>query len=246
MAWGDLPFESRTLDPLGRDLRSGLTAVTVLAFASFFASTTLFVYLVYKLTTWYLFVRGQPAADSQEGPLQKTTDFTLGIDGVFSDNNGGPQEAASGLDRGLDRVKASKHPNQFLVLITNLLLADMHQGIAFLLNTEWLRKDAIVVGTPTCFAQGLFVSFGDLASSMFITAIAIHTYLSVVSRRRTPQVRLYVAIAAIWIFIYAMSFIPIAATSNGAEFGGFFVRAGSWVSKLALHCMSSANINSAG
>ena len=71
-------------------------------------------------------------------------------------------------------------PNQFLILILNLLLADMHQGVAFLLNAEWLRRGAITVGTPTCFAQGLFISTGDLASSLFITAIAVHTYFSVI------------------------------------------------------------------
>ncbi|KAM5357341.1 hypothetical protein ACJZ2D_016364 [Fusarium nematophilum] len=236
MPWGDLAVESRTLDPLGADLRSGLTAITVLAFLSFFASTTLFFYLAYKLATWHFFIRHQHAGEVQEtasGSLQRAIDFTLGIDGIFTDSSN--NQAANGdQGKGSDAVKGQetqtgrKHPNQFLILIINLLLADMHQGVAFFLNVEWLRRDAIVVGTPSCFTQGLFVSLGDLASSMFITAIAVHTYLSVVSRRRTPQMVLYLAIGTTWIFVYAISFIPIAATSNGAEFGGFFVRAGSW------------------
>ncbi len=38
-------------------------------------------------------------------------------------------------------------PNQFLVLIYNLLFADIQQALAFLLNVTWLSKDAVAVGT---------------------------------------------------------------------------------------------------
>ncbi|KAF4961219.1 hypothetical protein FGADI_456 [Fusarium gaditjirri] len=225
MAWGDLPVEGRTLDPLNDDLRHGLTAVAVLAFISFFSASTLFFYLVYKLTTWSLFIKSQPSGHFQHstGPIQRAIDFTLGIDGIFAENNEDPNKKADG-----DAPTAPRRPNQFLVLIINLLLADMHQGVAFFLNAAWLRHNAIMVGTASCYTQGLFVSLGDLASSMFITAIAIHTYLAVVKRRQTSQRVLYAMIIAIWIFVYAISLIPIAVTRNGAEFGGFFVRAGSW------------------
>ncbi|CAJ0554785.1 Ff.00g132980.m01.CDS01 [Fusarium sp. VM40] len=222
MAWGDLPPEGQTLDSLGPDLRNGLTAVTVLASISFFSASVLFFYLVYKLTTWSLFIKSQSAGHLHEhtGPIQRAIDFTLGIDGIFSDNNGESNKQ--------DGEVAPRRPNQFLVLIINLLLADMHQGVAFFLNAVWLRHDSILVGTASCYTQGLFVSLGDLASSMFITAIAVHTYLAVVKRRQTPQNVLYGVIVAIWVFVYAISLIPIAATRNGAEYGGFFVRAGSW------------------
>ncbi|RSL55411.1 hypothetical protein CEP53_007095 [Fusarium sp. AF-6] len=243
MAWGDLPVESRTLAPLGSDLRNGLTAITVLAFISFFASSGLFFYLLYKLATWHFFIRNQPAGHIQQqtGTIQRALDFTLGIDGIFTDNNannGENQNAGKAVDEG-----RRKRPNQFLILIINLLLADMHQGVAFFLNVEWLRRDAVVVGTATCYTQGLFVSLGDLASSMFITAIAVHTYLAVVSRRRTPQLALYIAIGAIWVFVYVISFAPIAGTSNGAEYGGFFVRAGSWVCITVLHTNRDTDLN---
>lgn len=241
MAWGDLAAESQSLSPLGSDLRSGLTAIAVLAFISFFAATTLFAYLVYKVATWHLFIRNQPNGHIHEhtGSIQRAIDFTLGIDGILEDSNPGDNKNVWNQDEdGTEAVASPKRtktqrrqrqPNQFLILIINLLLADMHQGVAFFLNAEWLRKDAIAVGTPTCFAQGLFVSLGDLSSSMFITAIAVHTYISVVARRKTPQKVLYCVIAAIWVFVYVISFVPIGATKNGAEYGGFFVRAGSWV-----------------
>jgi uncharacterized protein YggT (Ycf19 family) len=45
--------------------------------------------------------------------------------------------------------------NQFLFLIYNLLLADIQQACAFLLNISALQNNAILVGTTTCFAQGV-------------------------------------------------------------------------------------------
>lgn len=130
----------------------------------------------------------------------------------------------------LPPLRKRQPPNQFLVLIFNLLLADMHQGVAFFLSAEWLRYGRVRVGTPTCFTQGLFVSTGDLASSCFITTIAIHTYLSLVRRYQLPNRILYMFIVGVWFFVYAISVIPIVATMNGAQYGGFFVRAGPWVS----------------
>lgn len=173
--------------------------------------------------------------------FQIRSDFALGIDGVFSGNESdgksmeaqrrGSGSTSKPAPRPNNVVRAKRQPpNQFLILIFNLLLADMHQGVAFFLNAEWLRYGAVRVGTPTCFAQGFFVSTGDLASSCFITTIAIHTYLSIVRRYKMPYRLLYTLIACVWVFVYLISGLPVAATHNGAFHGGFFVRAGAWVS----------------
>lgn len=50
--------------------------------------------------------------------------------------------------------------NQFLVLIYNLLLADIQQSLAFLLNISAVVHNAINIDMPTCWAQGWFVSTG--------------------------------------------------------------------------------------
>lgn len=119
----------------------------------------------------------------------------------------------------------SKHPpNQFLLLIYNLLLADIQQACAFLLNIASLRNNAIVVGTSTCWAQGWFVSTGDLASSVFICGIAVHTFFGVVKDYRLPTKVFYGAIATAWIFIYTMA--AIGPILHGKE---FYVRADAWV-----------------
>lgn len=125
------------------------------------------------------------------------------------------------------RSKTGPNPpvNQFFVLIYNLLLADIQQALAFLLNINSLRNNAILVGTPACFAQGWFVSTGDLASSVFICAIAFHTFFSVVKDYRLSSNIFYGAIAAAWTFVYAMA--AIGPMIHGRL---FFVRASAWVS----------------
>jgi hypothetical protein len=50
--------------------------------------------------------------------------------------------------------RKSRQVNQFIILIYNLLLADLQQSLAFLLNAQWLVQDGIQVGTSTCWAQG--------------------------------------------------------------------------------------------
>ena len=254
MTNGVLGIDGQSLKPLTPVLQQGLTAITVLAFISFAASTILFLYLGYKLAAWHFFLNDtaqieehqhqqQQAERSGRGGFQRTVDFALGIDGIFSDDSKPhhaeprvseqQQQAAASAEDAKQQsreLRRKNPPNQFLVLVFHLLLADMHQATAFFLNIVWLQHNEIQVGSSACFAQGLFVSLGDLASSCFITSIAIHTYLAVVHGRKISQNALYVWIGMVWLFVYAISMIPIAATDNGAQFGGFFVRAGSWVS----------------
>ena len=77
--------------------------------------------------------------------------------------------------------------NQFFILIYNLLLADIQQAMAFSLTSVYLVQDRIEVGSTTCWANGWFVSTGDLASGVFIFAISLHTYLAVVKDRRVSD-----------------------------------------------------------
>ena len=48
----------------------------------------------------------------------------------------------------------ARHINQFVVLIWNLLLADIQQSMAFLLNAKWLVENKIHVESSACWAQG--------------------------------------------------------------------------------------------
>ncbi|KAG9250726.1 G protein-coupled glucose receptor regulating Gpa2-domain-containing protein [Emericellopsis atlantica] len=240
MVNGQLAESGQSL-ALTPSLQQGLTAITTMAFVSFFSSSVLFLYLTYKLIWHYMKTprarpEGHIVASEQNGKsLQRRVDFALGIDTIFTDGQEDAQQTQERSSGDKDRKSSTttttikrQPPNQFLILIFNLLLADMHQGIAFFLNAEWLRYDEVRVGTPTCFTQGLFVSTGDLASSCFITLIAVHTYLSVVRRYKMPHRVLYTVIAGAWLFVYTISVVPVLATANGAHYGGFFVRAGAW------------------
>jgi hypothetical protein len=51
-------------------------------------------------------------------------------------------------------TRKTRAPNQFVILIYNLVLADFQQSLAFLLNARWLAENGVLVGTSTCWAQG--------------------------------------------------------------------------------------------
>jgi len=121
--------------------------------------------------------------------------------------------------RGTDKTRR----NQFLILIFNLILADFQQSIAFMLNVEWLRRDAITVGTTTCWAQGWFVSTGDLSSGLFTLAIALHSYADIVHDFRLSHRVFMAVIGSLWIFNYLLAIASVALHPADV-----FVRAGAW------------------
>ncbi|KIX95417.1 uncharacterized protein Z520_08934 [Fonsecaea multimorphosa CBS 102226] len=112
--------------------------------------------------------------------------------------------------------------NQFLLLIYNLVLADVQQAMAFALTSVYLSQNKIQVGTTTCWANGWFVSTGDLASGVFILAIALHTYYAVVKGKRVTNKVFYGGIVCLWIFVYLMAIIGVGISSK------IYVRAGAW------------------
>lgn len=120
------------------------------------------------------------------------------------------------------RIK-SKRTNQFVILIFNLLWADIQQSLAFLLNVEWLRLDSVVVENPICFAQGWLVSTGDLASGVWCFLIGLHTFASVILDYRLKPRPFFLTIVAMWVFIYGVSAIPVGMFAKKA-----YVRSGIW------------------
>ena len=217
-----LPTDSATLSPLPDVLRHGLLGVTILAALSFALSVTAMLYLSYKLVrwhfkTWSLYRRGSGH--------RREIDLNLGLEQQHFANS---RSLPGG---GTPVPHKRKALNQFLVLLFNLLIADVHQSLAFLLNGVWLSSDGIMVGTSTCWAQGWLISTGDLASSCFILLIAIHTYMTVVWTYKPSQWALYAAIGGMWTFIYVMAIIGVTAVHNGSGYGGYYVRAAAWVCK---------------
>ncbi|KAK3294620.1 uncharacterized protein B0H64DRAFT_463602 [Chaetomium fimeti] len=217
--YSPLDEASGDLSPLTPVLRQGLTAIAVLSCLSFVSSTVVLAYLTVKLARWHLRTWRQ-SRNAAAGPTTPTVDLALGLaEGLYMG------EAAK---RGRPPPRKKARPNQFVILLYNLLLADIHQAASFILNAVWVGGDGIRVQTATCWAQAWLIQTGDLASSFFITAIAVHTYLAVVWKYTPPQSAVYAVVIFLWAFNYILIIIGIAVTDNGREVGGFFVRATAW------------------
>jgi len=222
---------SGTIAPLPPVLTHGLAAVATFGFLSFFSSLVLFGYLTYKLVGWQL----RPAEAKRSTSPEPESPTTSDVNGfLVPESHFCPQKETTteAPKESIWQRLTREPPNQFLVLIYNLLFADIQQALAFLLNVTWLSRNAVETGSTVCWAQGWFVSTGDLASSVFITAIAIHTYLGVIRGYRLPTWVFYAAITVLWSFVYGTAILGVIITENGRDSGGLYVRAGAWVRSL--------------
>ncbi|KAK7961787.1 uncharacterized protein PG986_002612 [Apiospora aurea] len=118
--------------------------------------------------------------------------------------------------------------NPFLLLIYNLLLADIIQAASFLLSASWLRYDATYSNSVTCWLQGWLAMTGKLAASACLVFASGLTYLTVVRGYRASPRALYASIAAVWIFTYVIGGAGVAITHNGRGGGGWFTWSNGW------------------
>ena len=114
--------------------------------------------------------------------------------------------------------------NQYIVLIYNLLWADIVQSVGFLLCAHWAVNNEVRGRTAACFIQGLTLQIGDPASGLFIMAIAVHTFALVISGRKLPHKWFVVAILGLWAFLLVLLIVPLGL--HGAD---LFVPSGAWV-----------------
>lgn len=126
--------------------------------------------------------------------------------------------------------------NQYVVLIYNLLIADLQQSIAFSISFHWLKLNKILAPTAPCFVQAWFLQIGDVASGFFVLAIAIHTWLGVIKGYKMPYIWFVVSILAIWFFSLVLTVLGPAMHKDR-----YFARAGGWVRFESNHCLSSVD-----
>lgn len=113
--------------------------------------------------------------------------------------------------------------NQYVVLVYNLLLADMIQSISFLFSFHWISIDKIIAPTGACYGQAALLHIGDVSSGFFVLAIAIHTWLSVIKGYRPPYALFLFFVVGIWIFALLLTVVgPLMHRDR------FFTRAGAW------------------
>lgn len=136
------------------------------------------------------------------------------------------------------RQLADNRQNQYVVLIMNLLIADLQQGLSFLISFYWVDINAILAPTRACFAQGWLLQIGDVSSGFFVCFIAFHTFYCAVKGQRFSTTAFYLLIIATWVFSLVLTALgPLMYRDK------YFVRAGAWCwassnyerERLALH-----------
>jgi hypothetical protein len=142
-----LPADGSTLAPLPEPLRNSLIAVTTLALLSFVSTTLLVLYITYRLVKWDVAVqqtKRQVIEDAmiRQAEVDGTNDLSLGLEErhyvylkakLPSPPNSEPPTPRFEKDRVLEEVK-DKRWNPILMLIYNLLCANLIEAMAFLLS----------------------------------------------------------------------------------------------------------------
>jgi hypothetical protein len=123
--------------------------------------------------------------------------------------------------------------NQIFILIYNLLLADFQQALSFLISFYWISQNKLVGPSPACFAQGWLIQIGDMSSGLWVLAIAVHTFVSLVGQKIVPIRAFLAAVVSLWMFCLILTAIgPMMVRKD------FFVPAGAWVCDI----LYSANL----
>ncbi|KAK3674294.1 hypothetical protein LTR78_005763 [Recurvomyces mirabilis] len=113
--------------------------------------------------------------------------------------------------------------NQYVVLVLNLLLADLQQSSGFLISFHWYRVDEIMAPSSACFAQGWLIHSGDVGSGLFVLAVAVHTFYTAVYGRRISNKMFASGIVGLWTFAYFLTAVGV-----GMHGDKYFVKAGAW------------------
>lgn len=119
--------------------------------------------------------------------------------------------------------------NQYVLLIYNLLLADLQQSLSFLISFHWISEGKMLAPSSACFGQAWLVQIGDISSGMFVFAIALHTFFSVVKGRQLPFRVFLICTMVIWGISLMLTVLGPALHGNE-----YFTAAGAWVSSIFL------------
>ncbi|KAL2809638.1 G protein-coupled glucose receptor regulating Gpa2-domain-containing protein [Aspergillus granulosus] len=113
--------------------------------------------------------------------------------------------------------------NQYIVLIYNLVIADLVQSVAFFICVKWYADNKVQTSTAACFLQGFGLQIGDPASGIFVLAIACHTFYMVALGRKLSYGVFVAAVIGLWVFVAILVIIPL-----GIHGKDVFVPSGAW------------------
>ncbi|KAI3400403.1 hypothetical protein diail_3420 [Diaporthe ilicicola] len=243
-----------TLAPLPEYHRRGLTVLTAFSVLSFCSTTCLWLFITYKLVAfrWHRFRRRcRQDTETQEGE-QTIPDLTTGLDQrherfegmtmldqlqeldrMNSEQPQQPQSTMAEEEQTPDGHDGdSSNCNPFPILVYNLLLADMQEAMAYALSIHWLSVDGIYAPSTVCWVQGWFGSVSNLGASLFLSAISITTFSTIVLGHKPSRRTLYMVITGIWGFTYGVNTAGVlcAMRSNPVVSMGeeYFMRANVW------------------
>lgn len=120
------------------------------------------------------------------------------------------------------RYKTLTH-NQYVVLLLNLILADLCQACGFVLAFYWFAIDAFLSPNVPCAIQGCLITLGDLTSGFFVLLIAVHTFVTAALGIRIEHSTFYLAICIAWVVAFSLVTMGFAIGQNS-----FFERVGTW------------------
>ncbi|GAA6010104.1 hypothetical protein JCM10207_007560 [Rhodosporidiobolus poonsookiae] len=115
------------------------------------------------------------------------------------------------------------------LLFLNLLAGDLLQASGFVLNFEWIRRNALPAAhspTAVCTAQGVLIQIGDLGSAFSSLVICSNLFCILIMGFTPPTKVVAGVMAGQWVVIAMMSFIgPVGLVREGIPFYG---PAGGW------------------
>lgn len=250
-----------SLFPLPDDHRRGLIILTTFSFLSFFATSVLWTFITYKLVSYRIYAPRQGKRERVEQAKKRddeegTVDFSMGLrsdlfqDGKTVDIAMLDEMAKQASEVEPDKRDLEQNPEQqpqaprfarfaekvnpFPILVYNLLLADMMEAIAYGMSIKWVVADGIFAPSATCWAQGWFGSTSNLAASLFLSAISVNSFLTIVLGYRMPRWGLYMCILSIWAFVLLVNAAGVLQAESGhfrtPSGESYFMRANVWVS----------------
>lgn len=221
--WTD---ETGSISPVPTEGRTSQKVMAVFGLLSTVTTALLWLHMAYRLLLWKLEDLAWNRKPAHSTP-REDVDLSLGLpESAYRRAKSVPQDRACSRaaslgtngGRSLSTTRPNS-PNPLLMLIHNLILADVFLSACYLENVVWLRENAILVGSRYCHAQGLLVSFGCLSSSMFLASMSLYTYLTVIHGYK-PQGRVVlINIVLVWVLSLILTWIPTLG-SRGTDLWG--------------------------
>ncbi|EFR01887.1 integral membrane protein [Nannizzia gypsea CBS 118893] len=113
--------------------------------------------------------------------------------------------------------------NQYVILIYNLIIADMQTAGGAIMTLHWYRVGHIAGSSSTCIIQGWLFQEGIPTSGLFVLAIAIHTFITVVLGRKLKYRTFVCCVIGIWVFALFITVLPMLVAGKHA-----YANSGAW------------------